>query len=173
MTKRILGSLFLSVLVAACAQTDAPDPSGAGAEVAPAPEITWEKESESASSESEAMAEPTAPDPASLPDEFVVFFAFNSPILSPEAEAVIDQAVAAAVAKGRVGFAVTGYADSAGSDRQNDNMSRWRAQAVADELVFRGVSESAIETGWKGDEGAISSGNAPEQADRRVVIQLL
>lgn len=171
MTKRFLGTLFLSVLVAACAQTEAPD-SEMSAESAPAPEITWEATDESASSDEEAMAEPMAPDPASLPDEFTVFFAFDSPILTPEAEAVIDQAVAAAVAKGKVGFAVVGYSDSAGSKQQNKAMSRWRALAVTDELVFRGVSETAIETDWKGDEGAIST-NTPEQADRRVVIQLL
>ena len=52
-------------------------------------------------------------------------------------------------------------------------MSRWRAQAVADELVFRGVSESAIETNWRGDAEAMTSSDSPEQADRRVVIQLL
>ena len=166
MTKRFLGSLLVSVLVAACAQTEMSETSEMGAEEPPAPEITWEKSSEEA-------AAPTEPDPASLPDEFTVFFSFNSPILSPEAEAVIDEAVAAAVAKGRVGFAVTGFADRAGSKQQNDTMSRWRAQAVADELVFRGVSESAIETNWRGDTEAMSDGENPEQGDRRVVIQLL
>ena len=166
MTKRLLGSLIISVLVAACAQTEMSETSEMSAEQAPAPEITWEKTDEEA-------AAPAQPDPASLPDEYTVFFSFNSPILTPEAEAVIDQAVAAAVAKGRVGFAVTGYADSAGSKQQNDTMSRWRAQAVADELVFRGVSETAIETNWRGDAEAVSSSENPEQADRRVVIQLL
>lgn len=170
MKMRFLGTLFLAILVAACAQTEAPESSDMSAEAAPAPEITWEDSSDAASDEA---AEAMETDPASLPDEYTVFFSFNSPVLTPEAEAVIDQAVAAAVAKGKVGFTVTGFSDSAGSKRQNDTMSRWRALAVADELIFRGVSESAIETSWKGDAEAMSTGDNPEQADRRVVIQLL
>ena len=173
MTKRLLGGLLLSLLVAACASTEDMETSDTMAE-APPPEIASDMSSEAAPSATESMkAEPMAPDPATMADEYTVFFSFNSPILTPEAEAVIDQAVAAAVAKGRVGFAVTGFADGVGSQQQNQTMSRWRAQAVADELVFRGVSETAIETNWQGEADSVGSGESPEQADRRVVIQLL
>ena len=92
-------------------------------------------------------------------------------ILTAEAESVIDNAAQAAAAAGSGSIGIVGYSDAVGSNRQNETMSRWRAQAVADELVFRGVPPTALEVSWLGAEGA-ASGNDPDQSNRRVVIDI-
>lgn len=183
MLYRLVGSLFAASLLVACAQTD--DPEMGSDEAPPAAmaetEVMAEEKAsmEAAMSDEKPMAEEAqmASEPAdtsmaaSMTDSYTVFFAFNSAILTAEAESVIDDAVQAAAAAGSSSIGIVGYTDAVGSRSQNETMSRWRAQAVADELVFRGVSPTALEVSWLGDEGAASEDD-PDQSNRRVVIDI-
>lgn len=178
MLYRLVGSLFAASLLVACAQTDDSEMAGETPPAAMAETAVMAEEKasmEAAMSDEKPMAEETQmaaePAPASMADSYTVFFAFNSAILTAEAESVIDNAAQAAAAAGSSSIGIVGYSDAVGSNSQNETMSRWRAQAVADELVFRGVPPTALEVSWLGDEGA-ASGNDPDQSNRRVVIDI-
>ena len=159
------------LLLAGCAtqeEMSAESPDGAPAE------ITMDAASPEAADDM-AVTEAAVSEPAAtMPDSFSVYFALDSWILTDEAEATIDDAVVAADARDGSRFAVVGHADTAGAERQNERMSKLRAQAVADALVARGIGYGAIEVSWQGasEPAVVTSGGTPEQANRRVTIDL-
>ena len=120
----------------------------------------------------ELMKPPPPPAPAAQPEPFVVFFAFDSALLSTEAEAIIDQAVAAARRFGSAEFSVTGHTDRAGRNDYNDRLSLNRANSVRDALVARGVAASNVSVAGRGEaEPAVPTADGvAEQANRRVEI---
>jgi outer membrane protein OmpA-like peptidoglycan-associated protein len=67
---------------------------------------------------------------------------------------------------------ITGNTDSRGSEQSNDELSRRRAQAVADELTANGVSASRITTRGVGASVPIATNDTPEgrAQNRRVEI---
>jgi outer membrane protein OmpA-like peptidoglycan-associated protein len=67
---------------------------------------------------------------------------------------------------------ITGNTDSRGSEQSNDELSRRRAQAVADELTADGVSASRITTRGVGASVPIATNDTPEgrAQNRRVEI---
>ena len=117
-----------------------------------------------------AVSEPAAP----LQDSFAVYFTLDSWILTDQAEETLDDAVAAADAGAGSRFAVVGHSDAVGAERQNERMSKLRAEAVADALIARGIPNSAIDVSWQGanDLAVATAGGTPEQANRRVTIAL-
>lgn len=174
MAYRLLGSLFAAALLAACAQTDAPDPAASESAEAPPPampETDVMKEEKASMEQAMAGEAAEAPAPATMPSSYTVFFAFNSAILTAEAESVIDEAALAAASQGAASIGVVGYADGVGSSGQNETMSRWRAQAVADELVFRGIPATALQVEWLGSADTVASRD-PDQSERRVEIDI-
>jgi len=122
-----------------------------------------------------AVTEAAVSEPAAPPqDSFSVYFALDSWILTDQAETTIDEAVAAADTRDGSRFAVVGHSDAVGAERQNERMSKLRAEAVADALVARGIPNSAIDVSWQGasDPAVTTDGGTPEQANRRVTIDL-
>jgi OOP family OmpA-OmpF porin len=115
---------------------------------------------------------PMAEMPMAKPEPYVVFFAFDSAILTSEAEGIIDDAMEAA--KGMTGaeFSVTGHADRAGPEDYNVRLSIRRAEAVRDALIGRGVAAGSISIAGRGEgEPAVPTADGvAEQANRRVVI---
>ncbi len=120
----------------------------------------------------EAMKPPPPAPAMAEPQPYVVFFAFDSALLSNEGEAIIDDAVSAARAMGTVEFSVTGHTDRAGSEDYNLRLSLTRANSVKDALVARGVDASSISVAGRGEsEPAVATPDGvAEQANRRVVI---
>ncbi len=120
----------------------------------------------------EAMKPPPPPPAMAEPQPYVVFFAFDSALLSSEAEAILDDAVSAARAMDMVEFSVTGHTDRAGSEDYNLRLSLTRANSVKDALVARGVAASSISVAGRGEsEPAVPTPDGvAEQANRRVVI---
>ena len=110
--------------------------------------------------------------PKAQPEPFVVFFAFDSSVLSAEAENTINAAVAAAQDAGMSEFSVTGHADRSGSEDYNNRLSISRANAVQDALVARGVAAGAVSVAGRGesDPAVPTADGVAEQANRRVVI---
>ena len=83
----------------------------------------------SACSQPEQAAAPPAPPPPAAGKAYMVFFDFNSTVLSPQARDTLKQAAAAAKAAGS-GVTATGHADRAGSDAYNMALSHRRADTV-------------------------------------------
>ena len=144
---------------------------GAAAET----EVEGEVEGEEVMAAAQETAEErVAAEPAPPPDSFTLFFEPDSWILGTEAQAIIDDAVAAAALTGARAFAIDAYADGTGGKRQNDRMSRLRAEAVADELILRGITGDRMQVTAHGESApaAETAGDKPEQAKRQATITL-
>lgn len=82
---------------------------------------------------------------ATPPDRvFAVFFTEFSTRLDQPAIAVVDRAAQVAAQFPRVPVVVTGYADRAGSPQQSVDLSKSRAETVANLLIQDGVTPSRI-----------------------------
>jgi outer membrane protein OmpA-like peptidoglycan-associated protein len=69
---------------------------------------------------------------------------------------------------------IIGHTDSRGTEESNDELSRRRARAVADELVADGVSSSRITTLGRGATRPVATNDTPEgrAQNRRVEIDV-
>ena len=186
---KVLRGFLVVLFVAACAQHqadtgaqggisgagNADSAAEAGAESSAAAEGEGEAEAEEVMAAAKETAEErAAAEPAPPPDSFTLFFEPDSWILGTEAQAVIDDAVAAAALTGAREFAVDAYADGTGGKPRNNRMSRLRAEAVADELILRGVTSDRIQVTAHGQSApaAETAGDKPEQAKRQATITL-
>lgn len=184
---KVLRGFLVVLFVAACAQHqadtgaqggisgagNADSAAEAGAESSAAAEGEAEAE-EGMAAAKETAEERAAAEPAPPPDSFTLFFEPDSWILGTEAQAIIDDAVAAAALTGAQGFAIDAYADGTGGKPRNNRMSRLRAEAVADELILRGVTSDRIQVTAHGQSApaAETAGDKPEQAKRQATITL-
>ncbi len=99
---------------------------------------------------------------------FVVYFQQWSAGLDDGAKQVVASAAGWAKAHPNLPVAVNGFADPEGSPQANRDLSRTRAQVVADELTGQGVAAQRISVDARGSVGfAMDS-----QESRRVTIVL-
>ena len=188
---KVLRGFLVVFFAAACAQhqadtgtqggisgagnADSAAEAGAKAGAAVETEVEGEVEGEGVMAAAQETAEArAAAEPAPPPDSFTLFFEPDSWILGAEAQAIIDDAVAAAALTGARAFAIDAYADGTGGKRQNDRMSRLRAEAVADELILRGITGDRMQVTAHGESApaAETAGDKPEQAKRQATITL-
>lgn len=111
---------------------------------------------------------PSAPPPVS----FMTFFDWGSAKLSEQSVATIAQAAQAYKSKGTARVAVTGYADTTGSDAFNMQLALQRANVVKGELVRDGVPDAAVSTTSRGETGLLveTGKDVKEPRNRRVEI---
>ncbi|ADG12040.1 OmpA family protein [Caulobacter segnis] len=112
--------------------------------------------------------------PAYESREFVVYFPFDQYVLTPEAQAVVQQAADYAKGGGATKIVVTGHTDTSGSDAYNRRLSERRAKAVADGLVGMGVNATALAVDWKGESApAVATGDGvKEPLNRRSTVSI-
>ena len=69
---------------------------------------------------------------------------------------------------------VEGYTDAQGSTEQNQHLSQKRAQAVADQLIARGVDKSRVSVSGKGESAPVADNDTADGRanNRRVEIVL-
>jgi OOP family OmpA-OmpF porin len=125
-------------------------------------------------------APPTAPAPAPPPLPVCppplpawdsnVFFATNSDV--PLQLASLDELVRRLRERPAAAVRVDGFADASGSSAYNLNLSRRRAQSVADHFRAAGVEESRIEVDWEGEVQSDPGAGALQSAaqSRRVRV---
>lgn len=113
-----------------------------------------------------------APPPPPQPRNYVVYFDLNRATLTPTAREVVRQAATNAQRDRVTRITVTGYTDTTGSARYNQNLSERRAAAVQAELVANGVPADQIVTAGQGenDLAVPTANNVNEPRNRRVVI---
>ncbi len=100
-----------------------------------------------------------------------VHFAFDKAALTPEAEAVLDEAVAVLKdVDGQVEVLVEGHTDSRGSAEYNLKLSEERAQSVVHYLVTRGVDADHLVAVGMGESYPVASNDteAGRAMNRRV-----
>ncbi len=109
---------------------------------------------------------------SAMPTESVVFFTIGEATLTDYAKATLDSEVQQLMATDAQ-IAVTGYADKeTGSAKRNEQLSKERAEKVANYLMGLGVPASRITTNWVGDtEQAFTSPDTP-LVNRCVIIKL-
>ncbi|MGF1561522.1 MAG: OmpA family protein [Geminicoccaceae bacterium] len=107
-----------------------------------------------------------------VPEQFVVFFNFDSTGLSPEAEMTLDAAAASIAADQPVQVIVAGHTDTAGPTSYNQGLSERRAAVVTDALVSRGVDGAIIEPIGFGESALAEEtpDNTPNPVNRRAEV---
>lgn len=106
-----------------------------------------------------------------LPD---VTFAVNSTSITPAFQSTLNQVAQSMATYPNSLVDVMGHTDSTGSDSYNLDLSRRRAEAVADYLVMRGVSRARLATIGYGEQYPIADNTteAGRQKNRRVEIRI-
>lgn len=114
------------------------------------------------------------PPPPPAPKSFVVFFDFDKSTLSPQARAIIAEAVHNAQQRHAVRIVVTGHTDTVGSGAYNHGLSERRALSVKVEMVADGLPVGEIDTVGRGfaDPLVPTGPGVREPQNRRAVIQL-
>jgi OOP family OmpA-OmpF porin len=116
--------------------------------------------------------------PDEVPEEVVkftgviqgIYFAVNRAALKSESYAVLKEAVEVLKKHPTIRIEVVGHTDSTGSDAFNRDLSLRRAEAVADYLVSRGVSRSALTPVGRGEAMPIATNDtATGRANNRRV----
>jgi OOP family OmpA-OmpF porin len=124
-----------------------------------------------------APAPAPAPKPvqaAPIPKNFMVFFDFDKDALTPEAKAIITQAVEAAKKNHSATVALTGYTDLSGSAEYNLKLSVRRGDAVKKMMVQLGIPANEINVVGKGKSDPLvpTKDGVKEAQNRRVTIVL-
>lgn len=117
-----------------------------------------------------AAAAPAAP--AAVQSEYLVFFDFNKSVITPAADRVIGDAVAAILKSGGAKIHVVGHTDSSGSPAYNQKLSVARATAVKNALIAKGIVAANITTEGKGESQLLvqTGANVREPSNRRAQI---
>lgn len=102
-----------------------------------------------------------------------VQFETNSAVLKPESNAELDRLVEVMKATPTVAGYVEGYTDSTGSAAYNKQLSKQRAEAVADYLITQGVSRDRVIPRGFGQSNPVASNGTEEgrAQNRRVVLR--
>ena len=116
-----------------------------------------------------AASSPDTPQPAR---NFMMFFGNDQAKVTPESEAVIQEAVRAARANPNARLTVSGNADTFGDSAYNRALSQRRAEAVREALVQDGINPATISVAGHGEEALMVStrDGVREPKNRRVEI---
>ena len=112
-----------------------------------------------------------APDPA-MPEQFQIFFDFDSSTLNADARAVVSQISEAHEKYNPATVLVIGHTDSAGSSDYNIMLSQRRAETVYNALADEGIDQSEMRVEAYGEERprAPRPDGTREQDNRRVDV---
>lgn len=103
-----------------------------------------------------------------------VTFAVDSTTISPNMRAVLDDVAQSMIRYPDSLIDVMGHTDSTGAEAYNLDLSRRRAESVANYLVSRGVGRARIETIGYGEQYPVADNSTPEgrAQNRRVEIRI-
>jgi outer membrane protein OmpA-like peptidoglycan-associated protein len=109
---------------------------------------------------------------AAAPKDFIVYFPFDSEVLTPQARQVIAEAAQYERRLAGAPTTVVGYTDAAGSEGYNKALSERRSEVVRQELLAQGVQDGTVDMAWKGkhDQAVKTPDGVKEPANRRVTI---
>ncbi len=113
-----------------------------------------------------------APPPPAAPRVFIVFFDWDRDTITPEGQAIIQQAADAYKSGAPVQLQVTGYTDRSGSAAYNQRLSERRANNVARALTGLGVprNQMAVSGHGENDNRVPTANGVREPQNRRVEI---
>lgn len=116
-----------------------------------------------------------SPTPGSARANLMLAFAYNSDQMTPAAQAKAKSFAAALMndALKEKRFLIEGHTDARGQRDANIDLSRRRAQSVADYLVAQGVDKGRVEVKGVGPDAPLPGHAASSVANRRVEAVLL
>lgn len=114
--------------------------------------------------------DPVANDPTTAAADInsEALFALGSAELSSQAEAIVAQ-IKARIDQGPSYVRIDGYTDGLGDDAANKDLSKRRAQALADRITALGSAKSVVACG-DGEVG--TDGTSADPSKRRVVVSI-
>jgi len=117
---------------------------------------------------------PKEPEPEPIVRNFIVFFDWDRSDITPEAQAILNQAYDFAQRGGVARITATGHADRSGTITYNQGLSERRAAAVRSALVTLGFPSTGIVTDAKGETQPLvqTEDGVREPQNRRVEIIL-
>lgn len=112
--------------------------------------------------------DPVADDPTTVGAEVnaEALFAIGSATLSPQAESVV-QGIKARLDQGPSFVRIDGFTDGLGDNASNKDLSKRRAQALADRVIALGSAKAVVACG-NGEAG--TDGTSADPTQRRVVV---
>src|SRR6185369_15012827 len=119
------------------------------------------------------MASPPPPAPAPMAAKsFIVFFDFDRSNITAQAQATINDAVAAAKAGNSTRVTLTGHTDRSGSEQYNQALSIRRGEAVKAAMIRGGIPAASIVVIGKGESAPLvpTADGVREPQNRRVEI---
>lgn len=132
-----------------------------------------------------AAAPPPPPPPPPEPDlaaapaapavrNFIIFFDWDSAVITPQAMDVLGEAANYAATGNYAVVTLTGHTDTSGTKTYNKALSERRAAAAKMILVQQGITASAIETSASGENSPLvnTGDNVREAQNRRVEIRI-
>jgi outer membrane protein OmpA-like peptidoglycan-associated protein len=116
---------------------------------------------------------PPAPAPMAA-KSFIVFFDFDRSNITAQAQATINDAVAAAKAGNSTRITLTGHTDRSGSEQYNQALSVRRGEAVKAAMIRGGIPANAIVVIGRGESAPLvpTADGVREPQNRRVEIVL-
>lgn len=101
-----------------------------------------------------------------------VLFDFDSEAIRPDAQRSLAEILEVIEAYGSRPVRVEGHTDSVASETYNQNLSKRRAQSVADWMVAHGIESSRLKVGGWGESRPAADNSSPEgrQQNRRVEL---
>lgn len=108
------------------------------------------------------------------PQRYTVFFEVGTTTLTAASQQIMTEALAAALARSGGDIVVIGHTDTKGAGEQNDQLSRRRAQEVAQLFVERQFPAARIEAVGRGerDLAVPTPDEVDEPRNRRVTIEV-
>ena len=102
-----------------------------------------------------------------------VSFKSDSEVLLESSEQVLDTLLSELKTKPALKLTIEGYTDSTGSYRNNLELSRRRAQAVADWLAKRGIQKSRLKVVGYGSSRPVADNNTSRGRERNRRIEIV
>lgn len=108
------------------------------------------------------------------PQRYTVFFEVGTATLTAASQQIMTEALTAALARSGGDIVVIGHTDTKGAGEQNDQLSRRRAQEVAQLFVERQFPAARIEAVGRGerDLAVPTADEVDEPRNRRVTIEV-
>lgn len=108
------------------------------------------------------------------PQRYTLYFDAGGTVLTAESQQVLEQVLAAALARSGGDMVITGHTDTVGSGASNDLLSAQRAQQVRQMLAERQFPPARIEAAGRGErELAVPTADeVDEPRNRRVTVEV-
>jgi outer membrane protein OmpA-like peptidoglycan-associated protein len=121
-----------------------------------------------------AAVAPPPPPKATTAKSFIVFFDFDRSNITAQAQATINDAVAAAKAGNSTRITLTGHTDRSGSEQYNQALSVRRGEAVKAAMIRGGIPANAIVVIGRGESQPLvqTPDGVREPQNRRVEIDI-